>query len=160
MYYRQQAVQYAEKYWNSHNPRYRLFSDDCTNFVSQVLHAGGLSMEFTGSQTSGWWYQHQGGKQDRWSYSWTVAHSLYHYLNQGKRARRVEHAEQLEIGDVICYDWEGDGKWNHNTVVTLIDAVGIPFVTAHSANSHHRYWGYQDSPAFTAKTRYAFFHIM
>lgn len=161
MYNRERAVQYAEQYWNQYNPAYRYFAeDDCTNFVSQVLYAGGLSMEMSNSPSRGWWYRQSGDKKDRWSYSWTVANALYQYLNQGKRAVRYNRADQLTIGDVICYDWEGDGRWNHNTVVTLIDGRGIPFVSAHSYNAHHRYWGYQDSPAYTPNTRYAFFHIL
>lgn len=161
MYHRQKAVMYAEQYWNQPNPQYQVFEDDCTNFVSQVLHAGGIPMEWSSSRSQGWWYRH--GTPNQWSYSWTVAHSLYHYLSQsrttGWRAIRYSRADQLDIGDIICYDWDGDGRWNHNTVVTLIDGRGIPFVNARSYNSQHRYWGYQDSPAYTSKTRYAFFHI-
>src|SRR5690606_33581263 len=38
-YDRQQAVQYAERWWNDYNPAYRKFTDDCTNFISQCLRA-------------------------------------------------------------------------------------------------------------------------
>ncbi|PNB67364.1 hypothetical protein C1X64_31150, partial [Pseudomonas sp. GW456-E7] len=38
------AVQYAEKFWNKRNPAYKNFSDNCTNFISQCLHAGGAPM--------------------------------------------------------------------------------------------------------------------
>lgn len=50
------------------------------------------------------------------------------------------------IGDVICYDWEGDGRFNHNTIVTAYDADGQPLVNAHTQNSLHRRWEYRDSP--------------
>jgi hypothetical protein len=159
MYDRHKAVQYAENYWNRYNPQYRYFSDnDCTNFVSQVLHAGGLPMEKSSSQGKGWWYQGGGSSNDRWSYSWSVAHVLYHYLGQGTRATRVQSASQLLLGDVICYDWDGDGRWNHNAVVTYISG-GVPYVSAHSINRYNHHWAYEDSSAYTDQTRYTFFHI-
>lgn len=39
-YERMRAVQYAERWWNEFNPDYYKFTDDCTNFISQCLHAG------------------------------------------------------------------------------------------------------------------------
>lgn len=32
----------------------------------------------------------------------------------------------LSIGGVICYDWEGDGHWQHYTVIVEKDAGGMP----------------------------------
>ncbi|SEN52736.1 amidase domain-containing protein [Lihuaxuella thermophila] len=163
-YNRAKAVQYAETHWNAPNPGYLYFSqDDCTNFVSQCLHAGGIPMQFSQRRDQGWWYR-QSGRNHVWSYSWTVAQSFYQYLkgqrSRGLRAVQVQSAEQLEPGDIICYDWEGDGRWNHNVIVTGFDPNGAPLVNAHTTNSRHRYWEYKDSPAWTPRTRYAFFHIL
>lgn len=36
-YNRLEAVKYAERWWNSFNPEYRRFEDDCTNYISQCL---------------------------------------------------------------------------------------------------------------------------
>ncbi|MFL6556136.1 MAG: amidase domain-containing protein, partial [Bacillus sp. (in: firmicutes)] len=36
-YNRLKAVQYAERWWNSYNPAYKKFENDCTNFISQCL---------------------------------------------------------------------------------------------------------------------------
>jgi cell wall-associated NlpC family hydrolase len=165
MYNRQQAVQYAERYWNHRNPHFRYFGEDnCTNFVSQVLLAGGIPMEFADSPNKGWWYRRKGGGKDEWSYSWAVAHSLYQYLRQkrshGLRAVVYERPQQLQWGDLICYDWEGDGRWNHFTVVTYVGEQGQVLVHANSINSRYRDWSYQDSPAYTVNTRYTFFHIL
>ncbi len=163
-YDRMKAVQYAEMHWNAPNSNYIYFpQDDCTNFASQCLHAGGIPMEFSNRRDRGWWYRRRGGRQDNWSYSWTVAHSFYRYLKSGSsgglRTREVQSPEQLQPGDVICYDWEGDGRWNHNVIVTNFDPNGAPLVNAHTANSRQRYWEYKDSPAWTPRTKYAFFHI-
>lgn len=109
------------------------------------------------NKTSGWWYE---GKS--WSYSWTVANALRLYLNQSNNhlgAVAVEKPEQLVPGDVICYDFEGDGKWDHTTFVTEKDAYGMPLVNAHTTNSRHRYWSYEDSTAWTSNIRYNFFHF-
>lgn len=75
------------------------------------------------------------------------------------RCRMVGSAGELLLGDVICYDWEGDGRFNHNTIVTAYDADGQPLVNAHTQNSLHRRWEYRDSPAWTPQTRYVFFRI-
>ncbi|MCC8352873.1 amidase domain-containing protein [Bacillus sp. AF23] len=152
------AVQYAEKYWNKRNPAYKNFSDNCTNFISQCLHAGGAPMRGHPNRGSGWWM-----KQSSWSYSWTVAHSMKMYLTNSKaglRAVRVKSADELVPGDVICYDFEGDGRFNHTTIVVAKDKGNMPLVNAQSYDSRMRYWSYEDSTAYTPSIRYAFFHIV
>jgi hypothetical protein len=159
-YNRAQAVAYAERYWNSANPAYPRFKDDCTNFISQCVHAGGIPMAFTGQKGKGWWFR--GGKNPGWSYSWTVAHSFYLQLKSGKapiRAVELLTPDLLLPGDIICYDFDGDGRWQHNTIVVAKDTDGMPLVNAHTTNSSRRYWEYRDSTAYTPKIRYAFFHI-
>ncbi|MBD1373053.1 amidase domain-containing protein [Hazenella sp. IB182357] len=161
-YDRTKAVQYANKYWNSANPAFRQFDDDCTNYVSQCIHAGDLPMVYSSSKSKGWWYRRRGGLADTWSFSWAVAHSLFNYLKAGGptgNTIEVSSPQQLRAGDVICYDWEGDGRWNHNAIVTGFDYYGNPLVNAHTYNSQYRDWRYLNSPAWTEKTKYAFFHI-
>lgn len=156
-YNRRKAVQYAERWWNDYNPAFPKFEVDCTNFVSQCLYAGNAPMRGYPDRSRGWWC-----KNNNWSYSWSVAHALRWYLSssdQGLTAKEVTSANKLSLGDVICYDFEGDGKWNHNTIVTAKDAQGEPLVNAHTTNSRHRYWSYEDSYAWTPKCQYKFFKI-
>ena len=156
-YDRLAAVQYAERWWNSYNPEYRVFDVDCTNYVSQCLRAGGAPMWGAPVRERGWWYQ-----TDNWSFSWAVAHSLRWYLsgsNQGLKGKEMERADQLIPGDVICYDFQGDGRWDHNTIVVAKDAYGMPLVNAHTDNSRNRYWSYEDSTAWTPEINYKFFRI-
>lgn len=157
-YNRARAVQYAEIWWNSYNPRYRRFEVDCTSFVSQCMVAGGIPMNFTSRRDRGWWYR---GPHEQWSYSWAVADSLKRYLSTGgtPRAVMVDRPDQLSLGDIICYDWEGSGRYDHNTIVTAFDTNGMPLVNAHTVNSRHRYWEYRDSHAWTPRVQYRFFHI-
>jgi len=162
-YNREKVVQYADRWWNSYNPRFRAFEVDCTSYVSQCLLAGGAPMTHVGNRGKGWWYKGSGARTDNWSYSWAVAHSLRWYLQNSKtglRAIDVSSPKQLTIGDVICYDFDGDGHWQHNTIVTAIDANGMPLVNAHTNNSQKRNWEYKDSYAWTPKIQYKFFHIV
>ncbi|MFD2042843.1 amidase domain-containing protein [Ornithinibacillus salinisoli] len=156
-YDRLAAVQYAERWWNSYNPAYRKFDVDCTNYVSQCLRAGGAPMRGAPNRNQGWWYQN-----NNWSYSWSVAHSLRWYLDgstQGLKGIAVDSASDLSPGDIICYDFEGDGRWDHNTIVVSRDNNGMPLVNAHTDNSRHRYWSYEDSTAYTPNIKYKFFRI-
>ncbi|OZU87863.1 hypothetical protein CIL03_14255 [Virgibacillus indicus] len=156
-YDRRAAVQYAERWWNSYNPEYRKFDVDCTNYVSQCLYAGGAPMHGAPERGRGWWYS-----TDSWSFSWAVAHSLRWYLSgsrEGLQGREVENADDLIPGDIICYDFQGDGRWDHNTIVTAKDLYGIPLVNAHTDNSRNRYWSYEDSTAWTPDINYKFFRI-
>ncbi|WP_050614082.1 amidase domain-containing protein [Bacillus testis] len=157
-YDRLKAVQYAETWWDSYNPDYQYFEVDCTNYISQCLHAGGAPMRGMGNRSTGWWYT-----GSSWSYSWSVAHALNLYLEHstiGLRAERVSSPEELMLGDIICYDFEGDGRFNHNTIVTGKDGAGMPLVNAHTTDSRMRYWSYEDSTAYTPNIQYRFYHIL
>lgn len=157
-YSRLEAVKYAERWWNDSNPQYKNFEDNCTNFISQCLRAGGAPMTGFPNRSKGWWY-----KDHNWSYSWTVAHSFRWYLSgatSGLRARSVSKPEELIKGDVICYDFNGDGRWQHTTIVVDKDANNMPLVNAQTTNSRMRYWAYEDSTAWTPNIKYMFFHII
>lgn len=159
VYDRHRVRQYANLYWDKANPEYMHFDDDCTNYVSQCIFAGGAPMNYTGRRNAGWWYK-KDIPNDRWSFSWTVSHSLCWYLSSGGlHAEEVKSPTQLDVGDVIIYDFEGDSRYNHSTIVTAHDASGMPLVNAHTVNSKQRYWDYQDSYAWTKRTVYRFFHI-
>ena len=157
-YDRLSAVQYAERWWNSYNPAYKKFENDCTNYISQCLHAGDAPMHGYPTKGKGWWMRNQS-----WSYSWTVANSLRWYIpnsTMGLRGKLVESPKELKLGDVICYDFEGDGRFDHTTIVTGKDAAGEPLVNAHTFNSRMRYWKYEDSTAYTPNIKYRFFTIV
>ncbi|BCB02804.1 amidase domain-containing protein [Bacillus sp. KH172YL63] len=157
-YDRLRAVQYAERWWNSYNPAYKKFENDCTNYISQCLHAGDAPMRGYPAKGKGWWM-----RSGNWSYSWTVANSLRWYIPHstvGLRGTQVSDPQELKLGDVICYDFEGDGRFDHTTIVTGKDAGGMPLVNAHTFNSRMRYWDYEDSTAYTPDIQYRFFTII
>ncbi len=157
-YDRLAAVRYAERWWNSYNPKFRKFDVDCTNYISQCIHAGGVPMSGMPNRSKGWWMQN-----NNWSFSWSVAHSMRWYLSgakSGLRAKEVPSAKDLLLGDVICYDFQGDGRFDHTTIVVAKDANGMPLVNAHTQNSRMRYWAYEDSTAYTPNIKYKFFSIV
>ncbi|WP_313894216.1 amidase domain-containing protein [Psychrobacillus sp.] len=155
-YNRAAAVAYAETWWNSYNPAFPVFDVDCTNFVSQCLLAGGAPMRGMPNREKGWWLGN-----NKWSLSWSTPHSLRWYLagsTIGLQATQVDSPSKLELGDLIFYDFEGDGRYDHSTIVTSI-FNGMPYVNAHTNNSRNRYWDYTSSYAHTPQTRYIFYHV-
>lgn len=156
MYNREKAVAYAQQWWNSYNPAFPHFEVDCTSYVSQCLLAGGAPQRGYPHREKGWW---MGG--GTWSFSWSVSHSLRWYLEgskQGLKAKKVSSPDQLQPGDVIFYDFSGDGRIDHSTIVTSMHG-GVPYVNAHTNNSRNRHWSYTSSPAYTPAIKYLFFHI-
>jgi hypothetical protein len=157
-YDRMRAVQYAERWWNDYNPAFKSFDVDCTNYISQCLNAGGAPMQGYSNRSKGWWM-----RNNNWSYSWSVANSMRWYLpgsKAGLRAKEVNSPSQLLPGDVICYDFQGDGRFDHTTIVTAKDAEGMPLVNAHTTNSRRRYWAYEDSTAYTPNIKYKYFTVV
>lgn len=158
VYDRREAVRYAERWWNDYHPHYKKFPNNCTNFVSQCLRAGGAPMAGYPHRSKGWWYQN-----DDWSYSWAVAHSFRWYLSgatSGLCGEEVGSPEDLLPGDVICYDFDGDGRFQHTAIVVAKDENNMPLVNAQTSNSRMRYWAYEDSTAWTPNIRYKFFRIV
>lgn len=77
------AVAYAAKWWNSYNPSYPNFgstSEDCSNFVSQCLYAGGIPMD---SQ----WYSLS---TTSYSLAWIRVVNLHTYLTSTGKASSSE----------------------------------------------------------------------
>lgn len=113
-------------------------------------------MEVTGRRDKGWWYA---GPNEQWSYSWAVAHSFRWYMETSGRTERKAAARELDLGDVISYDFNNDGTFEHNAIVMGFDADGEPLMAAHTLPSWGRPWRYTDSPAYTPNTKYLFWHI-
>jgi len=160
MYDRVQAIRYADLWWNGTNAVYPELADDCTNFISQCLLAGRMTMTGGQSKKIGWWYKFGDADEgEPWSYSWAVSHALYGYITHACGGQHVSSARELKMGDIIFYDWDGSGRFHHTGIVTEFDGRGDPLVNAHSDASYHRHYRYQDSRAWTLNTRYAFIHL-
>lgn len=141
------AVNYAYTWTQNgavtRNQQYSYYNglNDCTNFVSQVLSAGGISQIRT--DTWGWdyddapnWY-YVNGYLNPPSWTWGGAHNQYvHLASYSSNVRRVYSTGDLRIGDVMMWDTTpNDGVFNigHNTVVTKIQN-GTIYLTYHSSD--------------------------
>ncbi len=63
----EKAVEYATTYALEHNPEYPVFEQNCTNFVSQCLVAGGIAMQGEGETSEDKRYAIGNGKQEWYS---------------------------------------------------------------------------------------------
>lgn len=123
------AASYASTWAQSTNPAYgTLGSDDCTNFASQVMEAGGWQYVW-GKDTcdertsdSVWWFKRNQCK--RWirsnihaSHTWGGAENFYQFLRASGRGTIVKTASDLEVGDVLQRD-HGDDVRHHTMIVT------------------------------------------
>jgi Putative amidase domain len=178
-YDRRAAATYADTYWQSYNPAWPSFTrkgGDCTNFVSQALYAGGIAMRPSPSYAgAAAWYMLQ-SKGRRWSYSlsWINVQSQRAFL-QSLGATEVASyygvapgalvASNAAQGDVVLYDWDDDGVYDHESIVVASDGTnpdGTPnwdLVDAHTNNRYHAYWTLAQYNANWATTHIVVLHI-
>ncbi|WP_312018753.1 amidase domain-containing protein [Streptomyces sp. I05A-00742] len=128
---------YTEKYWRSYNPAYRKFNDaggDCTNFLSQALKAGGWKPE-TGSAADyrKWWYS-----SSNQSDSWVGVNEWSWYALNSKRVTSLSNVYQMDVGDVMQMDFDGDGSKDHSMMTTYRSRNGVPYLTYHSTNTYRK----------------------
>jgi len=117
------AAAYAKKWALSTNPAYPRFSNDCTNFVSQAVEAGGWTMTSGGcgsrKDDDQWWY----GSSRCWypgvraSYTWAGAHNFSRFVPAGGRGSAAKAVSDLNVGDVLQIAFGGTHV-NHSMVVT------------------------------------------
>ena len=117
------AKTYATKYATSPNKSgYGYFSTrDCTNFVSQILEAAGVSQEVYTSENSGWWHKNNNGNHT-YSVSWIRARTFAKYMGIGyKTTNHYDFSASIKEGDFIGFDRAGDGDIDHNAFVMASD---------------------------------------
>lgn len=132
------AAIYGQTYTNasggtdvgSYNKQYKYYQgNDCANFVSQCLVAGGL-------QTDGTWYAY--------SRAWIRADYLLEWFRAKSEYKnlivRNPSPSEVKRGDPLFYVWgtEVSGKVpndiDHAGICTAVDGNGNPLVSAHSSN--------------------------
>ncbi len=113
---KQLADEYAETYAEAPNAaEYHTYSDDCTDYISQILHAAGMPMLAAFRHVPlDWWTREQvwfseGGKLVSYAgdhtNSWTVARALYEELLHTGIARPLKRSETPEAGDLVFFHW-------------------------------------------------------
>ncbi|MFI6861927.1 amidase domain-containing protein [Streptomyces sp. NPDC050421] len=134
-------VAYANKYWKSPNKgSYRTYGNDCTNFISQAMKAGGWGI--VGPTDAGW--RSNNAKWfytifvERTSYTWAGAENWYWFaVKHSKRTKILGNVYQLASSDVLQADWDRNGNINHTMVVTK-KYNGVPYLTYHTTNTHNK----------------------
>lgn len=114
------AVLYAEKYaWNANTGQYAYYKgEDCTNFVSQILEAGGVSQVSSASENSGWWHRVVNGRHEH-SISWVRSDTFARYMGIGYTTNRIMNLSMnIQVGDILALDNNSDGDWEHMGFVT------------------------------------------
>lgn len=178
-YDRATAATYADTYWQSYNAAWPSFAKkggDCTNFVSQALYAGGIAMRqsppYAGDAA---WYMLQ-SKGRRWSnsLSWINIQSHRSFLlSLGATEVASYHGVAPGIlvgsnaaqGDAVLYDWDGDGVYDHESIVVASDGpnpdgtANWDLVDAHTNNRYHEYWTLAQYNASWATTQIVVLHI-
>ncbi|MEV6758550.1 amidase domain-containing protein [Streptomyces sp. NPDC051214] len=109
---------------DAHNPDYDHFDNDCANFASQVLHAGGWPMK----HGKGWfqdpadplvWSSNVSGIRGA-SRTWTQARSLHRYATDPARGQAwkaglpgdTNDIWKLRPGDLLFSDWDPNGRFD------------------------------------------------
>lgn len=134
------AAAYARKWALSYNPDYTQFSNDCTNFISQCLKAGGwiyVGSEFSRTSNTTWYYGYFSQ-----SYTWAGAHNHWAFHASMSRSWVAEQMAWLYVGEPISIDFQGDGHIDHTVLVTSKDASNNLFVSYHTNNNLNRPMSY------------------
>lgn len=164
------AAQYADQYATSYNPLYPSFANsggDCANFVSQALKAGGILPRTSGSGDAAWFMTKSGKHSWSWSVSWVNAQDNSVFLTQflpgtsvvgtsvGLKPGQIVPSGAAQ-GDVVLYDWNNDGVYDHESIVTSADGQ---YVDAHTNNRLHAYWTLAQFNSNWMTTRITVVHI-
>jgi sugar lactone lactonase YvrE len=155
------AANYAEYFGSpkhSRNPYYHDYgSNNCTNFVSQVIARGGMSyMRAFDHGDGSWWYKNTGRSLPWPPYedteSWRLADNLPRHLWQYGLAYidSVNEPWGWTQGDILAEDWYGtNGKGDFNHVQFVVGTTGSgnnrePLIAnesqPESANYSHKPW--------------------
>lgn len=117
------------------------YDASCTWFVSNALWAGGLekTTEWTDEGSHGT-LLHRPGTRAAWSVESFARYILDEYPGASVttlepdtfKANKVANAD---VGDVMMYDWEGDGEIDHASMITNIAEGQYPEVSGWSEGS-------------------------
>lgn len=100
------ACNYAETFALNPNLKYKSFENiggDCTNFISQILFAGGLK------QNNSW---------KPYTMPWIRVEDLYLYLTKNNLAIDISKENSLSRGCIIQFYTPGIGRYFHNGFIT------------------------------------------
>ena len=129
-------LEYAFRHWNDYNTasfgNFNEWGGDCMNFVSQTLVARGWvpHAEWFNDAQVDWAdpFVHVPSFDD-----WLAGHPEY-------GAVRLEYSERerAKVGDVVVFDWEGDGSLDHAQVISRVNGDASIEMVGHNVDSTYR----------------------
>lgn len=109
-FYVDDAVAYAVKYATNYNGVFPSYSNDGTNFASQIVNAGGIDAYNNGDKQTGWYPG---------SMSWINAHRFANWF--GIWNKSTDHgwfSNNASRGDFVALDFDSNGTWDQIGFVT------------------------------------------
>ncbi len=116
--------------------------NDCTNFVSQCLCAGGLRMYYNWRCT-----KKRRGKGFDYTHSWTLAEGLFDHIRQNlsdttcffasKYSQVKNKISKLDAGDLLFFYKKASKKISHASVINFIKN-GIVYYAQHSDDYYQK----------------------
>jgi hypothetical protein len=134
---------YAWSYRHRYNGGFQSYkADDCTNFMSQILNAGGISMQhwpYFADTEDRWapeaWWNVPGGSGRHSTASWAAASNFVHWALQYKYAENLHDSQSWQPGDFVAWAFlahHTQGTIAHLDFVYQLDNSGQPEFLQHS----------------------------
>ena len=156
-YNRTQAANYAFQYYANANPLYHEFTADCTNFVSQAVHCGGMNMLSGGGTDNYWHYTTASNYSPSWTSAdffmrhWSkVRQKQYTYYGRAYSVRiytkeyilmnKASLYNFISVGDTVHYLNGTDSKATHSQIFQRKDAYDRIMTCSHSDGFYYGNW--------------------
>jgi outer membrane protein OmpA-like peptidoglycan-associated protein len=132
------AAGYAIRWALGNNPVFPVYANtpgagnnDCTNFVSQVMLAGGWTVVPGGKRDpTAWW-----SSPDESSWTWAAANNFGDFIKRSHRASNCTR-DELDLGDIVQDIHPGNDVPHHTMVVSQKLGTKI-YLSYHSRNTRN-----------------------
>ena len=161
-YDKDKAINYAHNHYLNYNKKYNRHPKDCTNFVSQCVHAGGKKMKYKNYKkilqykdmykTTSYWYSH---RYEKWRtnyyvYKWKETSAWVGVEDFCKYWRK--HEAKITVtsslnkmqnkavrGDVVQFYVKSKG-WYHSTIVTAGKKGALKYCAHSNSRRDYKYF--------------------
>lgn len=130
-------VDYANRYWDNYNTNYRTYSNDCTNFISQAMAAGGwtqVNSSYNQDDSRRWNY---GRFSFTTSYTWAGAHNWYFFATGSTRTWPLPNVWDMYRSDVLQVDFDRNGNISH-TMIVVATTSSNKYLNYHTNDTYRR----------------------
>ncbi|MED3329730.1 amidase domain-containing protein [Bacillus thuringiensis] len=137
------ALAYVQKWWNQRNPDYKAWDpNDCANYVSQILKAGGIQEKAPSSiapqgidsKLNYWYSKKEGDNTFTVSRTWINVEDFYTYWNKTQKVilpEKLNIMRDIEVGDVVQLQPKSSNRYSHIMFVVKKDDTTI-YLTGHT----------------------------